>query len=232
MKTIPKILLSVCLCLPASLWAEALPDAPHIVVQGYGEVEAMPDSAELSLQVSATEQSAAAAKADVDRRVAAVLKAAQAQGIAESAIRASQIRVQPDYRWEDGKRELLGQKVLRQVDIRLDNLSRYGALVDALVNAGLSELGQVQFVVAQPDKLARQAELAALADGRARAAALAKGLGRKLGKVYRIDAGGTPMFPRGDRAVAMMEAKASADAPMLMGKETVSARLSLVFLLD
>jgi len=232
MKLLRNVLLSLSVCLPLPLLASVLPDDPHIVVQGYGEVEALPDSAELRLQVSDTQSTASAAKANVDRRVAAVLAAARAQDIADTAIRASQIRVHPDYVWEDGKRRLRGQRVERHVDISLADLSRYGDLVDGLMAAGITELGQVQFVVADRDVLAERALLAAVADARQRATVLASNLGRKLGKVYRIDASSAPAVPRGNPGVMMMEAKASADAPMLLGKETVSSRLSLVFLLD
>ena len=232
MKLMRNVLLSLAICLPLPLMASALPDDPHIVVQGYGEVEALPDSAELRLQVSDTRDTASAAKVNVDRRVAAVLQAAREQGIDDTAIRASQIRVHPDYVWEDGKRRLRGQRVERHVDITLSDLGRYGDLVDGLMAAGITELGQVTFVVADRYLLAERALLAALADGRQRAALLANNLGRKLGKVYRIDASSAPAVPRVNRGAMMMEAKASADAPMLMGKETVSSRLALVFLLD
>ncbi len=231
MKPIHQILLSLSLCFPLPLWAEALPDAAHVVVQGYGEVEALPDRAELRLQIVETRDTVTAAKSDVDRRVATVLAAARGQGIADTAIRASQIRIRPDYSWENGKRVLRGQQVTREVDIQLDELSRYGALVDALAAAGISELGEVQFTVSNRDLLVEQALLAALADGRQRAALLATNLGRQLGKAYRVDASSAQAQPRPMPAM-MMEAKVGADAPMLIGKETVSAQLSLVFLLD
>lgn len=229
MKLINVVLLN--LLLSPLLMASALPDGAHIVVQGYGEVEALPDIAKLHLQVSETRDTAAEAKAEVDRRVAAVLRAARQQGVDDTAIRASQILVHPDYSWEDGKRRLRGQRLVRQVDITLADLSRYGALVDALVAAGVSELGEVRFIVSDREVLAERALLAALADGRQRAALLAANVGRPLGKVYRVDAGAAPVVPLAPRAL-MMEAKGRADAPMLLGSETVSARLSLVFLLD
>ena len=164
-------------------------------------------------------------------RVANVLAAARSQNIADEAIRASQIRVAPDYQWEDGKRQLKGQRVEREVVIELADLDRYGALVDALVDAGIDQLGNVRFLVSQREALAAQALRAAVADGRERAALLAGELGSKLDKIYSINANATPIQPRADRAMVMMEAK-SADAPMLLGKETISARVSLVFTLD
>lgn len=232
MNAISRILLCLFLTLPLLANAGALPEKPHVAVQGYAEIEALPDSAELRLQISATREAATAAKQDVDRRVAAVLAAARGQNIVDDAIRASQIRVSPDYQWEDGKRLLKGQRVEREVVIQLADLSRYGALVDALVDAGVDELGNVQFLVSQREQLAAQALAAAVADGRERAALLAGSLDRKLGRVYRIDANATPMQPRGNHPVMMMEAKADGGAPMMLGKETISARVALVFLLD
>ena len=231
MNAISRILLCLSLTTPLLACAGETPEKPHVAVQGYAEVEALPDSAELSLQIVATRDSAADAKADVDRRVAKVLAAARGQNITDDAIRASQIRVAPDYQWEDGTRQLKGQRVEREGVIELADLERYGALVDALVEAGIDQLGNVRFLVSQREALAAQALKAAVADGRERAALLAGELGSKLDKIYSINANATPIQPRADRAVMMMEAKA-ADAPMLLGKETISARVSLVFTLD
>ena len=231
MLAISRILLCMSLSIPLLACAADRPEKPHVAVQGYAEIEVLPDSAELTLQLSATRESAAAAKADVDRRVAAVLSAARSQNITDEAIRASQIRVAPDYQWEDGKRQLKGQRVEREVVITLAELDRYGALVDALVKAGIDQLGNVRFLVSQREALAAQALKAAVADGRERAALLAAELGSTLDGVYSIDANATPIQPVADRGVMMMEAKAAA-APMLLGKETISARVSLVFTLD
>ena len=87
-----------------------LPDAPHIVVSARGEVDAVPDMAQLRLQISETAKTSAPAKQSVDRRVQAVLDVAAKLGLAEEDITASQIRVFPDYQWRDGERTLLGQR--------------------------------------------------------------------------------------------------------------------------
>jgi len=215
--------------LPLFAVAATLPDAPHVLVSARGEVEAQPDIAHLQLQISETQETAVEAKRLVDQRTAQVLTAVAEQGVAEADIRASQIRIYPDYEWQDGKRLLLGQRVERSVDIQLKDVSRYGAVLDALVQAGISELGNVSFDLSNREALQARAVQAAIADAKAKASALAAGFGCKLAGVYHIDEGAAAPVVY-ERAM-MMDAKVGAQAPMLIGKETVSATLNVVFLL-
>jgi len=215
--------------LPIFAHAATLPEAPHVVVAARGEVEAMPDIARLQLQISETQDSAVKAKSAVDQRSAQVLNAVAEQGVPERDIRASQIRIYPDYEWHDGKRVLRGQRVERSIDITLTDLSRYGGVLGALVNAGISELGNVSFDLSQRETLQAEAVQAAIADAKARAEVLAAGFGRKLAGVYHIDEGANAPVVY-ERAM-MMDAKVGGAAPMLIGKETVSASLTVVFLL-
>jgi uncharacterized protein len=223
-----RIAFVLCALLPMFAAAATLPDAPHVVVAAHEEVEALPDIARLQLQISETRNTAVDAKNRVDERTARVLTAMREQGIPESDIRASQIRVYPDYEWQDGKRLLRGQRVERSVDVTLTDLSRYGALLDGLVQAGITELGNVSFDLSNRDALMAQAVQAAIADANAQAATLAAGFGRKVAGVYHIDQGGNG--PIQQERMVMMDAKMSA-APMLLGNETVSADLNVVFLL-
>lgn len=223
--------LGIALCLIAPLWAGAAtaPDRAHVVVTGSGEVEATPDIARIQLQIHETRDSAAAAKHEVDRRVEAVLNATRFEGVSSADIRASQIRVFPDYEWRDAKRILKGQRVERQIDITLRDLSRYGALIDKLVEAGVNQLGQVQFDIARRDQLAAEATQKAIADAKAQATLLAEGFGSRLGGIYRISTGGDAPTFRPERAM-MMDAKA-ASTPVMLGSETIRASVNAVFLL-
>ncbi|CAA0079039.1 26 kDa periplasmic immunogenic protein [Zhongshania aliphaticivorans] len=223
-----KIMFVVCALLPVLAVAETLPDSPHVVVSAHGEAEALPDIARLQLQISETRNTAVDAKSRVDERTARVLTAMREQGVPDTDIRASQIRIYPDYEWQDGKRLLRGQRVERSIDLTLNELNRYGAVLDALVQAGITELGNVSFDVSNRDELMAQALQAAMADANAKAATLAAGFGRRLAGVYHIDEGASA--PIRQERMVMMDAKMSA-APMLLGKETVSANLNVVFLL-
>jgi uncharacterized protein YggE len=218
----------MCTLLPAFATAATLPNEPHVVVAARGEVEALPDIARLQLQISETRATAVDAKNTVDERTAKVLAAVREQGVQEADIRASQIRIYPDYEWQDGKRLLRGQRVERSVDLTLNDLSRYGAVLDGLVRAGITELGNVSFDLSNRDALMAEALQAAMADANTKAAVLAAGFGRRVAGVYHIDEAAAG--PVRQERMLMMDAKMSA-APMLLGKETVSASLNVVFLL-
>lgn len=216
--------------LPVLGVAEALPDGPHLVVSAEGEVEAAPDIAMLNLQVSETRDTAEAAKKEVDGRTQRVINAAKEQGIVEENIRASQIRVYPDYEWDDGKRLLRGQRVERSIELKLSDLSRYGALLDSLVLAGITEIGSVNLAISNRDELVEQALQQAIAKATAKAEVLADGFGRKVAGVYHVDETGGAVVVA-ERAHLMMDAKAGAQAPVLFGKQSVTANLKVVFLL-
>ncbi len=225
-----KRLLLLLLLMPVLAFAASLPEEPHVVVSAEGEVEAVPDIAHLNLQISETRDSASVAKEEVDSRTAMVLNAAREQGISEDNIRASQIRVFPDYEWDDGKRILRGQRVERSVELKLTELSRYGALLDGLVLAGITELGSVSFDLSNRRELVEQALQAAVANAREKAEVLAAGFGRKVAGVYHIDESGSgPMMA--ESVHMMRDAKVSSQAPMLFGKQAVTANLRVVFLL-
>lgn len=216
---------------PLALVAASLPDRPHVVVVAEGEVEAVPDIAHLNLQISDTRDTASAAKAEVDQRSSMVLNAAREQGISEENIRASQIRVYPDYEWDEGKRLLRGQRVERSIELKLTDLSRYGDLLDGLVLAGITELGSVSFDLSNRKELVGQALDAAVANAKRKAEVLAKGFGRKLDGIFHVDESGAGAV-MAERTHLMMSAKASSDAsPVLFGKQAVKAKLKVVFLL-
>lgn len=211
--------------------AGALPDQPHVVVSAEGEVEAAPDIAHFNLQISETRDTATAAKAEVDRRTELVLNAAREQGINDEDIRSSQVRVYPDYDWQEGKRILRGQRVERSVELKLTDLGRYGALLDGLVLAGITELGQIQLDLSNRKELVAKAMQKAVAQAKTKAELLAKGFGRNVAEVYHIDESGGNVVVA-ERQYAMMDAKAVSAAPVLFGKQTVAVQLKAVFLLE
>lgn len=216
---------------PILAFGANLPDAPHVVVSARGEVEAVPDMAHLRLQITDTAKTSAAAKASVDRRVQAVLEVAASLGLAEDDTKASQVRVFPDYQWRDGERHLLGQRVERQVDLTLRDLSRYGQLVDALLQAGIDELGNIEFDLSNRDALLDTATERAIAEAKQQAQQLAEGFGSRVKAIYHVQKLGVSA-PRPERMMMAMDAKAeAAEMPVSLGTETLSVNLNAVFLL-
>src|SRR5690606_21133677 len=136
MKHIPALALLL-LSAPA-LAGSGLPDERHIIVNGHGYVEAVPDIAILHLSIDATAESLLQAKDTVDRNTDLAVKAALKLGVKQDDIAASDIHASPQYDWQPAGRVYRGEQVSRTVDITLRDVSRYGQLVHALIKAGIS----------------------------------------------------------------------------------------------
>lgn len=211
----------------------AQPDARHLTVSAVGEVEAVPDVAHLSLQVSHTAKTVDEAKAAVDRISTRTLEAARKLELEDKDIRASHIRIAPEYEWHEGRRELRGQRVERNIELRLREIERYSALVAALVEAGVTHIQQVHFELSREEELERQALDEAIAIARRKAESMARAAGTGLDRVYSIsessiNGGPVPMHAR-DMAMAAAE---SGEVPMPLGEQTIRRQVTVVFLLE
>jgi uncharacterized protein len=205
--------------------------APRTIsVTGEGDIKAVPDEAQLSTGVVSQAATAAEALAADSRSMDAVFAALKAQGIADKAIQTSGFAVSPQY--ESGKdntgpQRIVGYQVANQVSVTVDDLSKLGATIDALVASGANSLGGVSFTIRDPKPLLRQARAEAVKDAMDRAQTYARAAGVTLGPVLTIGESEAsqphPMF----RAMAM--AGSGAPTPTAPGEETVSAGVSMTF---
>lgn len=208
--------------------AEALPDGPHVQVQGQGEVEAMPDTVIISLDVTRTAPETGEARRQVDRIAADIQAVAERFDVRGDDYRASRIQIQPEYEWTNGKRHLLGQQVSRQFELTLRDIERYGELIQGLAETEISALRNIRFDFSNRTELYRQAERLAAAAARDQAANLAAAMDARLGRIYSVSASGAAPAPM-PRAEMMMMSKAADSAPVQAGLETIEARVSAVF---
>jgi uncharacterized protein len=216
--------------IPAVAFANALPAKPYIQVSGHGTLSVTPDLARLSATVEKTDKDLAAARTDVEHRVGKVVTAAKQQGIAERDIDALNISVWPEYRWQNGNQIFMGQHVSRRIEITLRDISRYADLVEALVKAGVTNIGNATLDRSDMPKLREQVLAAAMKDAHARALALADAAGVNLGTVYSITEN-SGFTPRPLMAGVSRSASSSSGVEYEPGSIEVSADVSIVYLL-
>ncbi|MBT9431107.1 oxidative stress defense protein [Candidatus Sodalis endolongispinus] len=165
--------------------AVELPQGPHVVTSGTSSVDATPDIATLSIEVSISSKDAADAKKQADDRVAQYLDFLKKNGIASKDINAANLRTQPEYDYlKTGESVLKGYKAVRQVQVTLHQLDKLNELPDGALKAGLNEIRSVDLDVANPEQYRAQARQKAIND--ATAQALAEGFHASLGPVYSI----------------------------------------------
>ena len=188
------VLIITVLLLAVVVWSQfdttilEAPEARIISVEGSGEVEVMPDMIQLYYNVSAINDSeVGAAKADVDNRSSASIRALIKLGVKEEDITSSalNIRTLDDFNPRDG---ISGRRhmVQRNIDVVLRDVSLYNTAVQALVDSGISEITQIKPDVSNYDELKQQALAQAAQRAREQAEFLALQFDAKLDRVHQI----------------------------------------------
>lgn len=226
------IALSILLLGSVPALADNMPTGAHVSTTGTATIEAVPDMATITVDVSVTDKEAVQAKAQVDKRIAQYFSFLDEQGIARKDIKAANVRTQPEYDYTDGKANLKGYKAVREIIITLRNLDKLNDLLDGALKAGLNEIRTVELGVSDPQTYQQQVRQKAIENAIAQADALAKGFHSTLGPVYSIDYHAENRFTPVPLQAATMRAMAAKDSAADTYKQqniTFSDRVDVVF---
>lgn len=201
-------------------------DRRVIATQGRATVRKAPDRAFLVL---ATE-TRAPQPADAQRRNAELMTAVQERLQAQlpaDAIRTLSYSIQQEYDFTEGRRVPRGYLVSNTIEVRVDDLSRLGALIDLAVGSGATTVSHIRFDLKDREAAEREALREAVANAWARAQAAAAGAKVEISGVVRIEEHGPAMpFPV-QRTMAMESRAAAADTPIQAGEIEIEAAVTL-----
>ena len=157
-------------------------------------------------------------------------------GIARQHVQSAQLRVSPQYEWDDKprRRNLVGYQVSRGLTVDLRDLDRLGALLTRSVKLGVNQSSGPRFDHTERDRLYREALGHATRDARAQAQAMASALGVQLGRALELTAQGHHR-PQPVRAMAMRMASDSAEGAEQSyesGQIVVEAQVGARFAMD
>jgi uncharacterized protein YggE len=198
-------------CLPSHA-AEVPPRT--VSVTGEAEQEVMPDMALITAQVVVLNSDAAAARAEADTVSARALAVLRSLEIDDEDIDSSALNIAPRYRWDNERREQrqVGYQVTRSITARLKDLTRLGALMIQLSDAGINQVQPPQLRIQDEESLHQSLLVAAAQNARQRAQTLATALGETLAGVQSVGVRGQPQ-PRPMAAERMMVAADAAPSP-------------------
>jgi hypothetical protein len=210
--------------------AEAVMAPRTITVSGDAEVASKPDQARLSAGVVTQADTAAAALTANSTAMNRVFAALRAAGIPENRMQTSNFSVQPQYppfRPDNQEpQRIIGYQVSNTVTVVVDDLTKVGPTLDALVRSGANQLGGIQFTIADPKPLAERARTLAVVDGAAKARTLATAAGVTLGPLMSIQETSSvrpiPVF-------AMARAVAAEATPIAEGEERVGVNVTMTY---
>jgi len=221
-RVLPGLLLASFLSLPA------FAADPHtITMTGHGEIKAAPDIATINAGVTSNAATAAAALSANSARMTQIFDALRKLGIPDRDIQTAGFSVSPQYTNGDNNnvRRLTGYLVNNDVNVRLQDVTRAGAVLDTLVGAGANQMNGIGFDIANPAPVLEKARIQAVADARARAATYAQAAGVTLGPIVSISEGGGETAPRPMFRVMAM----AAPTPIAPGEQSVTADVTVVW---
>jgi uncharacterized protein YggE len=208
----------------------ALAEGPprQITVTGEGNVSAAPDLAWINLGVSHRAKTAQEAVAMMSGGMSAVMAELAAAGVAETDIQTGQLSLYPFYDDVNATptQKVLGYDASITVDVRVRDLDRTGAVLDAVVAEGANTFGGIRFELADPAATYTAARREAVADGRAKADLYADAAGVTLGHLVTLSENNFYSQP------VMAEARFAADAapvPVAPGEVSYSVSVMMVY---
>ena len=169
----------------ASIAADAGPRT--VSTTGQGVATASADRAVVSMQASATNKSANAAKQAADQQINAALSSLEDMGIAKEDIVASTIHLMPEYQYANQQRTFTGYQAVRDLTVTLQQLDELDSLLETLTQAGINNITSVTLQSSNEDELREEAFTLAIEDSKQKAAKLAKAYGAELGNIRAIN---------------------------------------------
>lgn len=212
--------------------------APVVTLNVTESVEAAPDIATVGTGVQTRAPTAQAAMqqnaAQTEKLIAALGKA----GIAKKDIQTSGINLnaQYDYSNRDGQPStprFIGYEASNQLTVKLRDVKRVGASLDAMVAAGATNLNGPTFTIEDPSPLHVQARGAAMKTAKAQAEFYAQAAGYRSARLLSIaesNSGGQPPMPM--LQSARFKADAAPVTPVEPGQVSASVTLTVQYALE
>lgn len=193
---IPLLFLSIFLATQFTRAQQAAPEPPLISTTGTAEILVTPDLADLHFEVEVRHADLATARKQQSERVAKVLAAIRALGVAGADLQTADISVVPNYTANDRERletaEVRFFTVSQNIAVTLRDVKKVPDFIGAATTAGATEARFAGLRTTQLRKHRDAARANAIKAAREKAVALAAVLGVRVGKPYRIFEGAAP----------------------------------------
>ena len=213
----------------AFLWPmAAFADASGtLTVTGTALVNAAPDQATLSLGVTTTGATAAAAMGANNDAASAVIARLIAAEVADRDMQTTGLSLNPNWVMNAAgtAQEIQGYTASSTLTVRIADLDAAGAILDAAIADGANTLNGLTFGLADPRPLEDDARKAAVADALARAQVLAAAAGETLGPIVSMTEGAGAQQPM----PMLFKAAADSAVPLAAGEVGVSAEVTIVW---
>jgi len=162
-----------------------------ITFTGEGKVTGIPDVASINLSVVTDKMTAKEAMEENAQKMNEIIKFIKDSGVDEKDVKTTAYYLSPRYDWLEGKRVFRGYELTSSLAVKIRNLQKISEIIDGAVGKGANQVGDVQFVIDDQEKLKTEARNEAIANAKERAESIAAAAGLKLGKIVNFSESGT-----------------------------------------
>ncbi|HEX4407851.1 MAG TPA: SIMPL domain-containing protein [Xanthobacteraceae bacterium] len=200
----------------------------RIVVTGTGSISVSPDYADLNCGATSKAKTAKEATDANTKIVNAIIATLRDAGVEQKDIQTAYFSLQPNYMPPQPNTEpkLTGFAVSNRLSIIVRDTAKLGDILDRVIAAGATEVGQIDFGHNDVSKLLDLARTAAVADARRKAELYAQAAGLTLGGVVFVSEDGDRPVLFAPKALART---ASATVPVAIGQDTLNVSVSVGF---
>lgn len=172
---------------PAAAQQQALINSPTVTTEGRASLKVAPDLA----WITVTAESRALRTADAQKQNAIAIGSVRASlkqaAVLDEAVKTRSYSVEPQMQYTDGKSKVIGYVARQSLDVRIDDLTRLGAVIDAAGGSGVTSISDIRYDVKDRAGIETRLLSEAVRDGMKRATAMASGAGKEVLTIWRID---------------------------------------------
>lgn len=157
-------------------------------ITGYGKVQIRPDEARITFNVTELKDKAQEARDACEKKALAFQQALDKLKVDKKNVLSASISLQPHYTYDkrQEKQVLEGYEANRTIEVKLSDFALIPQVTDAAMNAGINEIGGIEYRLKDESAVKREADSRAIADARDQAQRLADGFGVKLLKACSL----------------------------------------------
>jgi uncharacterized protein len=187
MKVIIMILLAV-LLLTLSVsqiggWKAKFNPQQNISVTGEGKVVGVPDVGLVTLSVLTDKPTAKEVMQENSGKMNEIIKFVKDSSVDAKDIQTTGYYLSPRYDWKDGIRIDRGYELTSSISVKIRNLDKVSEIIDGAVSRGANQVGDIQFIIDDQEKLKNDAREKAITQAKEKAKDIAKSAGFSLGRV-------------------------------------------------
>ncbi len=203
-------------------------ETPTVVTIGEGVLKQAPDRAWVTIAAESRAKTPTEAQKLNADAMSAVMNKLKGAGLPAEAIRTSAYELRPEFDYTNNKQTLRGYLARNAVEVRVDDLSRIGGILDLAVGSGATSVSGIRFDLKDQTSAERTALQRAVADARAQADTAAQAAGMKVERILKIEVQRTASMPPPRPMMAMRaEALQATETPVSPGELEVRAVVTL-----